>query len=306
MSTGEQIIRPDKGAKRSSRHVKIVRGAVTPIFGLLTAAAVVLGHMSATMRKPSTETTASATMSGSRYVTTDPNVLTLLGQNAAIAVDSGSSQDKACVALGSPEDAVGWAAPEGSYTRITGLALRSELDTQKGSSTSQGAPTNTDDVVSFKDFDMWTVVKCGTGSVSLKSKKTGALTVVTADLGKDATNAKVQSHWVHSEVPDFAMSFHLSGGLLAVLAVLCASMFVMSSHKRCKRMVEGTIDTVIKEETLVNIAVSRKPDGANRRNRRHHVTHWCLGRASSQSLQSEATGTPVIIDPSLCNLIAGQ
>ena len=126
MSAEEQTTRPDKGAKRPSRHAKIMRGVVTPIFGLLAVAAVVLGYMNATMWKPSTEITASATMSGSRYVVTDPNVLTLLDQNATITVDSGSSQDEACVALGSSKDVAGWVASEKSYTRITGLASRRE------------------------------------------------------------------------------------------------------------------------------------------------------------------------------------
>ena len=295
MSAEEQTTRPDKDAKRPSRHAKIMRGVVTPIFGLLAVAAVVLGYMNATMWKPSTEITASATMSGSRYAVTDPNVLTLLDQNATITVDSGSSQDEACVALGSSKDVAGWVASEKSYTRITGLASWSELSTQKGSSTSQGAPTSADDAVSFKDSDMWTAVKCGTGSVSLKSKKAGASTVAIMDLGENATNAKVQLHWVRSEVPDFAM--------LAVLAVLCASVFAMPPHKRRKRMVEGTASAVIEEEAPASIAVSGKPDGASRRNRRRHATHRRSGRAFSQS---EATETPVIIDPSSRNLVADQ
>ena len=311
MSAEEQTTRPDKGAKRPSRHAKIMRGVVTPIFGLLAVAAVVLGYMNATMWKPSTEITASATMSGSRYVVTDPNVLTLLDQNATITVDSGSSQDEACVALGSSKDVAGWVASEKSYTRITGLASWSELSTQKGSSTSQGAPTSADDAVSFKDSDMWTAVKCGTGSVSLKSKKTGASTVAIVDLGENVTNAKVQLHWVRSEVPDFAMPFYLSGGLLAVLAVLCASVFAMPPHKRRNKrafaMVEGVgVNEGDENEVSACIAVSGKPDGASRRNRRRHATHRRSGRASSQSSQSEATETPVIIDPSSRNLVADQ
>ena len=280
-----------------------MRGVVTPIFGLLAVAAVVLGYMNATIWKPSTEITASATMSGSRYAVTDPNVLTLLDQNATITVDSGSSQDEACVALGPAKDVAGWVASEKSYTRITGLASWSELSTQKGSSTSQGAPTSADDAVSFKDSDMWTDVRCGTGSVSLESKKTGASTVAIVDLGENATNAKVQLYWVRSEVPDFAMPFYLSGGLLAVLAALCASVFAMPPHKRRKRMVEGMASAVIEEEAPASIAVSGKPDGASRRNRRRHATHQRSGRASSQS---EATETPVIIDPSSRNLVADQ
>ena len=304
MSAEEQTTRPDKGAKRPSRHAKIMRGVVTPIFGLLAVAAVVLGYMNATMWKPSTEITASATMSGSRYVVTDPNVLTLLDQNATITVDSGSSQDEACVALGSSKDVAGWVASEKSYTRHhrIGIMERAEHPRREAARVRE-RPTSADDAVSFKDSDMWTAVKCGTGSVSLKSKKTGASTVAIVDLGENVTNAKVQLHWVRSEVPDFAMPFYLSGGLLAVLAVLCASVFAMPPHKRRKRMVEGMASAVIEEEAPASIAVSGKPDGASRRNRRRHATHRRSGRASSQSSQSEATETPVIIDPSSRNLV---
>ena len=114
--------------------------------------------------------------------------------------------------------------------------------------------------------------------------------------GRKCHQRKVQLHWVRSEVPDFAMPFYLSGGLLAVLAVLCASVFAMPPHKRRKRMVEGMASAVIEEEAPASIAVSGKPDGASRRNRRRHATHRRSGRASSQSSQSEATETPVIID----------
>ena len=91
-----------------------------------------------------------------------------------------------------------------------------------------------------------------------------------------------------------------------MLAVLCASVFAMPPHKRRKRMVEGKASAVIEEEAPASIAVSGKPDGASRRNRRRHATHRRSGRASSQSSQSEATETPVIIDPSSRNLVADQ
>ena len=88
-----------------------------------------------------------------------------------------------------------------------------------------------------------------------------------------------------------------------MLAVLCASVFAMPPHKRRKRMVEGMASAVIEEEAPASIAVSGKPDGASRRNRRRHATHRRSGRAPSQS---EATETPVIIDPSSRNLVADQ
>lgn len=104
------------------------------------------------------------------------------------------------------------------YHRI-GVMERAEHP--EGKQHESGSACQCDDAVAFKDSDMWTAVKCGTGSISLESKKTGASTVAIVDLGENATNAKVQLHWVRSEVPDFAMPFYLSGGLLAVLAVLC-------------------------------------------------------------------------------------
>lgn len=141
------------------------------------------------MWKPSTEITASATMSGSRYAVTDPNVLTLLDQNATITVDSGSSQDEACVALGPSKDVAGWVASEKSYTRITGLASWSELSTQKGSSTSQGAPTvpmtrcrSRIPICGRREMRHWVC--------SLKSKKTGASTVAIVDLGENVTTPR--------------------------------------------------------------------------------------------------------------------
>ena len=124
---------------------------------------------------------------------------------------------------------------------------------------------------------MWTAVKCGTGSVSLKSKKTGASTVAIVDLGENVTNAKVQLHWVRSEVPDFAMPFYLSGGLLAVLAVLCASVFAMPPHKRRNKrafaMVEG-VGVNEGDENEVSAWVKNAETAASNRARSHRNTGY--------------------------------
>ena len=55
-----------------TRHAKIMRGIVTPIFGLLAIACIVLGVLNATIWKPSAQVTASASVTGSQYVVTDP------------------------------------------------------------------------------------------------------------------------------------------------------------------------------------------------------------------------------------------
>ncbi len=58
-----------------TRHAKIMRGIVTPIFGLLAIACVVFGVLNSTVWKPDNEITAAAPVNGSEYVVTDPNVL---------------------------------------------------------------------------------------------------------------------------------------------------------------------------------------------------------------------------------------
>ena len=152
----------------------------------------------------------------------------------------------------------------------------------EGETARGGAPTGADDAVVFA------IPICGllwnaAPEPFRWSKKTGsAFDGGHCGFGENITNRQGQLCWVRSEVPDFAMPFYLSGGLLAVLAVLCASVFAMPPHKRRKRMVEGMASAVIEEEAPASIAVSGKPDGASRRNRRRHATHRRSGRASSQ------------------------
>ncbi len=179
-------------------------------------------------------------VTGSRYVVTDPGVLTLLDKNTTMTVKSSSSKDETCVALASTKDAAGWVASEKSYQRISGLTSWTELGVQKGEPIKNQSGSSDDaNEVAFKDSDMWTSVKCGNGSVTFDSKDPAASTVAIMDLGSHKASATISMHWVRSEVPDFAMPFYLSGGLLAVIAVLCASVFAMPPHKRRKRIVEA-------------------------------------------------------------------
>ena len=71
-----------------TRHAKIMRGIVTPIFGLLAIACIVLGVLNATIWKPSAQVTASASVTGSQYVVTDPNVLQLVDDRVTISAKS--------------------------------------------------------------------------------------------------------------------------------------------------------------------------------------------------------------------------
>ena len=193
-------------SERPTRHAMIMRGVVTPIFGLLAVTAIVLGVLNATIWKPSSEITASANVTGSRYVITDPGVLTLLDKNTTMTVKSSSSKDETCVALASTKDAAGWVASEKSYQRISGLTSWTELGVQKGEPTKNQSGSSDDaNEVAFKDSDMWTSVKCGNGSVTFDSKDPAASTVAIMDLGSHKASATISMHWVSSVVPDFDM-----------------------------------------------------------------------------------------------------
>lgn len=306
---GENKDGEPKRAARPTRHAMIMRGIVTPIFGLLAVAAVALGILNATMWKPSSIINASATISGTQYVVTDPGVLPLLDRNATLNVKPSSSSTQVCVALGTSKDVAGWVASESSYQRITGLASWTSLATQQGKSTGAATEASDDNAVAFKDSDMWSQVKCGKGEVTLTSTKTADSTVAIVDLGKDASSAEISMRWVRSQVPDFAMPFYLSGGLLAVVAVLCASVFAMPPHKRRKRMVEGKAvihtDLSFAERVEQGLVGTKLPESVPARKRRRHAAHR-RGAKNESELESEQIETPVIVDPAARNMVADQ
>ena len=120
-----------------TRHAKIMRGIVTPIFGLLAIACIVLGVLNATIWKPSAQVTASASVTGSQYVATDPNVLQLVDDRVTISAKSRDKSANVCIAIGSARDIAGWIAGS-KYTRVTGLSDWSTLSTLK--TTAQAPP----------------------------------------------------------------------------------------------------------------------------------------------------------------------
>lgn len=320
-----------------------MRGVVTPIFGLLAVTAIVLGVMNATMWKPSAEITASASVTGTQYIVTDAGVLNLLDQNTTLTAESKSSSDQVCVALGPAKDVTGWIGQD-SYQRVTGMSSWSELSVERaGSGNSGGSSSSSDDSsdssgtsgsaagstagtaagstakdeVAFKDSEMWTSIKCGKGSATLNITKATGATVAIVDLGDEASAATVKLHWVRSQVPDFAMPFYLSGGLLAVIAVLCASVFAMPPHKRRnKRIIEGTAHEIVEaglsfaeraERAAAGGAPSYPTAAANGgRKRRRHAGHRRGAKPAGESVAEERPQSPVIIDPASRNLVADQ
>ena len=275
--------RKSKSAARPTRHARIMRGVVTPILGLLAVACIGLGIMNATYWKPSSQIAASAAVKGTQYIVTDPGVLPLVDNQVTVSADAGSSDGEVCLALGSNKDVIGWLARQ-PYVRVTGLNEWTTLATTKVSA--QGAAADAgDDAVAFKDSDMWTSVTCGTGTVKAETKvASDSGTVAIIDLGK-SSNATVRMNWVRQTLPDFAMPFYFAGGLLALLAVLAASLFAMPPHKRRKRVVSGSAA----EKQAEEVAVSQAVAAVSRVSRRRSVS----SRNLSAAVMPRIVGNPV-------------
>lgn len=292
--------------KKARHHARLMRGVVTPILGLLAVASIGLGLMNATEWKPSRTITAQTQVSGSRYVVTDPGVSGLVDDDVKVSVSVGGAE-KVCIASTSAKDATGWLSGE-TYTRLTGLEDWSTLSTVKATgdaSASADAAAEEQTGVDFKDSDMWRAVTCDERNVETEINAKNSSDVLLIDLGKKQ-NADVSLTWTRKTLPDFAMPFYFVGGLLALGAVLTASVFAMPPHRRRnKRVVSGMAGQLEEQEqqpieevsvkdavagSLSGLASAFKP--RSRRSRRHAAA------------SNDEIAQPTVVDPSARNLVA--
>ena len=111
---------------------------------------------------------------------------------------------------------------------------------------------------------------------------------------------------------NFAMPFYLSGGLLAILAVLSASVFAMPPHKRRNKrafaMVDGIGSTQGDDDEVAawvknaEASAARSEKSGPKRKRRRHAGHRASGSENSQNEVAQ----PTIVDPGARNLVADQ
>lgn len=301
-----------------TRHAKIMRGVVTPVFGLIAVACIVLGVLNATIWRPSTDITANAEVSGTRYIVTDPGVLGLVDDRVSLSVDGADDAVSVCVAVGSAKDVTGWVSGN-PYVRVTGMSDWTALSTSRAAA--QGESLAGEGDVAFADSDMWTSVQCGDGAVSVDVTDEDSSQVALVDLGADDADADVSMHWIRQSVPDFAMPFYFAGGICVVLAVLSATVFAMSPQRRRKRAaVAGAADDAAESavaETAVEGAegagtVGAAAVAARPRRRRRHARHGggqatpAAESASETPDERAGTSSPLIIDPAARNLVADQ
>lgn len=319
--TDEKLEREEsKAPSKPNRHAVIMRGVVTPVLGLIAVACIVLGVLNATIWRPSTEITARAEVSGTRYIITDPGVLGLVDDHVSMMVEEPDDEATVCVATGSAKDVSGWLSGA-SYVRVTGMSEWTTLSTTEAAS--QGERSESDDDVSFADSDMWTSVECGDGSATLSVTDEDSTQIAIVDLGEDDSTATVSMNWVRQTVPDFAMPLYFAGGMCAVMAVFTATVFAMPPRKRRKRVVEGVAPATAAEgdaagqtagddtgtvEAVQTTTGSMQPIASvppRSKRRRRHARHGG-GRRSAASPEQTGSQEPVVIDPHARNMVADQ
>lgn len=312
----ERASRPGKPSRRST----IMRGVITPIFGLLAVTCIVLGVMNATVWKPSPHVDARG-KADTRYVVTDPGVLPLVDNRVSIRAtpERTSGKTQVCMALTTAQDAAGWTAGQ-DVTRVKGLDDWETLDLSRGKTTSKRAKGGINGVA-FADSDMWRQVKCGGAStvMTIEADRPDLVLLVDTQPGASADQqgakasaaqsaVKLQLSWERSKLPDFAIPFYFSGGLLVVMAVLSATVFAMDPAKRRKKQTaavkkqepEMTVAQALGSMVAPGLGKKRKSAG---RHRRHAV---------DGSTQVPGTGpvpngqTPQVIDPTARNMVANQ
>ena len=300
--------KPRTPPKRSRRAI-IMRAAVAPLLLLLAVVAIGWGYLNATQWEPSKQITSKTSLSDSpRYVVTDPGMLTLVGQRVDVSVDVADSGQEVCIALGSARDVAGWTAGH-EYTRITGLQDWNTLMTeQEPASGSTSSDEGTQDAVGFKDSDLWVDVACDEGGVTLKTQQVSDGQIAIVDLGGDVNQAEISMHWVRDEIPDYATPLYVVGGLLAVAALMAATVFAMSPQSRRKQIssrshVEPPPDEVTLTDALSGsisalASNARAPVIGRRRRGPGQLVNL------PEELNESGAQSPAIVDPTARNMLA--
>ena len=297
------MTRPDK----PSRHSMIMRGIVTPIFGLLAVTAIVLGIFNATVWKPSAHVDAHARTKAA-YVVTDPGVLPLVdskvtmrvdvtSNGTAASADSNSQKPTVCMALTTAKDAAGWTAGQ-DVARVRGL---------DDWHTSPGKAVKSNQGVAFQDSDMWKQVTCSDNDVSMSLKTDDPQAVLLVAVPQGSHSLGLEMLWQRDRLPNFAMPFYFAGGLLALLAVLSATVFAMDPVKRRKQTEPEQEAEETPEVSVAQALGSAILPGLG--NRHSSVSGRRLRHARGQARQGDPgppPRPPVVIDPRNRNLVADQ
>lgn len=308
--------------ERHKKVAHILRFIVAPILGGLAIIGVVLAVLSATIWSPD-PTARATTTARTRYIASDPGVLSLGNSSVKIDVTTPGDQ-QVCLAIGSASDVAGWLESR-EYTRVEGLTSWTELTgavDEAADIDSEELETDPEKTLSLQDSDMWTATKCGEGSVSLTRGVTDDQAVIidtnpaAAEAEDKGAAATVALTWERASVLNLAIPLGFISGLLLVAAVLCATLFASAPWQRRKKRIaaardagsddtESDIDGVgldsprwardhIETKRRAQVSSHRAEKAAKRR------------RKSTKNGEASEEATPQIVDVQNVNLVARQ
>lgn len=307
--------------ERHEKVARVLRFIVAPILVGLAVIGVVLAVLSATIWSP--DPTARATASArTRYIATDPGVLSLGNSSVKIDVTAPADQ-QVCLAIGSASDIAGWLESQ-EYTRVEGLtswtALMSTVD-EAADINLEDLETDPEKTLSLQDSDMWTATKCGEGSVSITRGVTDDQAAIidtnpaAAEAEDEGAAATVALTWERTSVLNLAIPLGFISGLLLVAAVLCATLFASAPWQRRKkrRAAENSHNTDETESDAEGVGLDSPRWARDHIETKRH-TQVSSHRAqkptrrhkNKKSDQGTEDSAPQIVDVKNVNLVARQ
>lgn len=286
----ESATQEDSAHLRPTRHAMIMRGIVTPILALIAVTCLVLGILNSTLWKPSHHIAATTPSLQTAYLVTDPGVLNLVDSQVQLHVKSSDSTAKLCVAIAHASDAQGWLKTE-TYTRVEGLSNWSSLKTSVSLQPSSNSAGDSQSSVGFADSDLWQSVECQEGSVELSQKVKDEHVVAIVYTDKPDFTVTLSLHWTREKVPNFAIPLYLMAVLLAICAVLAASVFAIDPSKRRKYALGSGVKSRVNRnevqigEALAGSLANLKSDICRRRPSRHGLHKHGYTHEESKNLE---------------------
>lgn len=253
--------RKDSKSRASSKRVAIMRGVITPLFGVIAVISLIFGILNSTLWKPQHDISASTTQVSTQYLATIPGILQLVDDSVTVDVKAEDPSTELCMEVSNQNDVSSWLDGT-AYTQVSGMESWSALQTQQAKTgeadTAEGA-----DSLSFKDSDLWTQATCDTGEISVDSltyNPQDALIVVSDPENPGMSDSAAKPYtltlrWHRDSAPNYAMPFYAVALLFALLAVLAATVF---SREHAGRRVAGEDEVPLWEQTAVMMRLRHK------------------------------------------------
>lgn len=300
---------------------KVLRRIVAPLFFFAAVINLVFGVLYSTAWAPKPYLEAKTGKMTTSLVYTADGVANVNGSRLEVTAQA-SADAKVCLAVGRARDAAAWAG-NNKVTVLTGLSSLSDLKSKvqgQGEAPAVDEPSG-DDFISFKDSDLWEKVTCKTGTVTETLSDSSGQSII---ISSSQPLTSVTMRWHRTTMPNLAWPWYLAAGILALLALLSATL--LATFKRRPRIKKNIAEQEAVEEDLTPTAVLvgteesfqyQRPEevpshadpqeissgfGPFKRRKKHQVL-------SAQEALSNAEGEgasegPSIVDPTKANMVA--